>query len=75
MYRGDEHGNEGERDEHKKYDIEAFRCAIKECQHSDGIDLSWDIPRWWMSYDYLLDLFDYMIMLEQPIFRVSLIKR
>jgi hypothetical protein len=74
-YRGNEHGYEGERDEYKKYGMEAFRRAIKEHQHSDGIALSWDIPRWWMSYDYLLDLFDYMIMLGQPIFRVSLIKR
>ncbi len=53
----------------------AFRRAIKEGQHSDSIVLSRDIPRWWMSYDYLIDLFDYLITLEQPIFRISLIKR
>ncbi len=63
-YRGNEHGNEGDGDEHKKYGMEAFRREIKEGQHSDGIALSWDIPRGWMSYDYLIDLVDYMIMLE-----------
>ena len=74
-YSGNGHGNEGERDEYKKYDMEAFRRAIKEGQQSDSIVLSREIPRWWMSYDYLIDLFDYLITLEQLIFSISFIKR
>lgn len=56
---GEEHGDD-HGDEHGGYDLDAFRQAVVEGQHPDGDQLSKDMPRWRMSDNDLIDLFEFL---------------
>jgi len=53
-------GNDAHGDEHSGYDLEAFRLAVIGGVHPDGEPLSRDMPRWRMSDDDLIDLFEFL---------------
>ena len=58
---GDEHGGDESHGEvHGGYDINDFRLAVIGGVHPDGEPLSRDMPRWRMSDEDLLDLFEYL---------------
>jgi hypothetical protein len=60
----DEHGGDHSHgDEHGAYDLDAFRLAVVGGVHPDGEPLSRDMPRWLMSDQDLVDLFEYLKML------------
>jgi cytochrome c len=56
----EEHRDEDHTDEHNEYDLAAFRLAVVEGKHPNGIDLSKDMPRWQMGDEDLADLFEYL---------------
>jgi hypothetical protein len=58
---GDDHGgDEPHGDEHGGYDLNAFRLAVIGGIHPDGEPLSRDMPRWQMSDEDLVDLFEFL---------------
>lgn len=56
----DEHRNENHADELDTYDIDDFRQAVVEGKHPDGDELSWDMPRWQIDDQDLVDLLEYL---------------
>jgi hypothetical protein len=56
-----EHQTDEHEDAHgEEYDLETFRKVVVLGQHPDGDALSRDMPRWDMSEDDLVDLFEYI---------------
>jgi len=55
-----EHDDEGHADEHGAYTLEDFRLAVVDGKHPDGESLSRDMPRWRMSEQDLVDLFEFL---------------
>lgn len=56
-----EHQADEQEDAHgEEYDLETFRNAVILGQHPDGDALSRDMPRWDISEDDLIDLFEYL---------------
>ena len=53
-------GDEQEDEHGEEYDIETFHQAVVLGQHPDGDTLSRDMPRWDMSEDDLIALFEYL---------------
>ncbi len=53
-------GDEQEDAHGEEYDIETFHQAVVLGQHPDGDTLSRDMPRWDMSEDDLIALFEYL---------------
>lgn len=59
----EESGHQGDEQEDahgEEYDLETFRKAVVLGQHPDGDALSRDMPRWDISEDDLMDLFEYL---------------
>ncbi len=59
-----EHGGEEHSDEVGIYDLDDFRLAVIEGKHPDGEFLSRDMPRWEMSDQDLVDLFEFLKSLQ-----------
>jgi hypothetical protein len=55
-----EHGDDEHGDEHREYDLAAFRQAVVEGKHPDGDALNRDMPRWRMDDRDLADLFEFL---------------
>ena len=53
-------GDEPHGDEHEGYDLDAFRLAVIGGVHPNGGPLSLDMPRWLMSDEDLVDLFEFL---------------
>ena len=61
----DDHGEEAEHAlEHASYDLEAFRRAVVYGEHPNGDPLESDMPRWNLTDEDLLDLYNYIIELD-----------
>ena len=57
----DEHGGDDSHgDEHGGYDLETFQLAVVGGKHPNGDALSRDMPRWRMSDEDSVDLFDFL---------------
>lgn len=56
----DEEGGDSHDDAHSEYDLEDFRRAVVEGEHPDGESLDRDMPRWELSDEDLVDLFEYL---------------
>jgi hypothetical protein len=57
----EEHGGDhAHEDQHSGYDLDAFRMAVVEGAHPDGEPLSRDMPRWRVSDEDLVDLFEFL---------------
>ena len=57
----DEHGgDESHADEHSSYDLDSFRLAVVGGVHPDGAPLGQEMPRWNLSGQDLVDLYEFL---------------
>jgi hypothetical protein len=57
---GDEQSERSEHSEHGEYTLEDFRRAVVDGEHPDSQPLDRDMPRWQMSDEDLVNLFEFL---------------